>query len=132
MHYVHLLCYTLARSASTESPSKTGTVTTKETVAYIKENFSSDITLSALARRCAVSPEHLSRVFKRDTGFGISEYISILRLQHAQTLLMTARTLSVVEVASRCGFNDSNYFSLKFKKMYGISPLKFRETHKNN
>ena len=127
---MHLLCYSLVRGASTEPPRKTGTAATKLTVAYIKENFSGDISLGELAKICSVSPEHLSRVFKRDTGFGISEYVSILRLQHAQNLLLTARRLSVLQIANRCGFNDSNYFSTKFKRMYGVSPLKFREDHK--
>ena len=34
---------------------------------------------------------------------------------------------TISEIAYECGFNDGNYFSYKFKKMYGISPIKARE-----
>ena len=107
-------------------PKRTGSIYTTETVAYIKEKYSENIKLSELARQLSVSPEHLSRIFKRDTGLGISEYLSIVRLQKSQ-LLLRSTALSVAEIAESCDFYDSNYFSKKFKEAYGISPLRFRK-----
>ena len=124
--HMHSLFLLLVRNRDTEAPKKSGNAYTTQTISYIKENYREDITLSELAARCAVTPEHLSRVFKRDTGFGISEYISIIRLQQAQLLLRSESARSVGEVAEECGFGDSNYFSKKFKDMYGMSPLQFR------
>lgn len=116
-HYMHLLFFLLARNIDVEAPRRVGNIYTTQTIAYIKENYSEDIRLSDLAVRCSVSSEHLSRVFKKDTGFGISEYLSIIRLQQAQQLLRSTQTLSVSEIATKCGFADSNYFSKKFKQM---------------
>ena len=101
---------------------------------YIKANFSSDISLSAMAKDHFVSPEHLSRTFKKETGFGFSEFITLVRLQQAESMLKERRGRSISEIAYNCGFNDSNYFSDKFKKIYGISPLAFSKSHqhKNN
>ncbi|MBE6577382.1 MAG: AraC family transcriptional regulator [Ruminococcaceae bacterium] len=126
LSYMHMLFFLLARNRDTEAPRSSGNVYTTQTIAYIKENYKYDMTLSDLAARCAVTPEHLSRIFKRDTGFGISEYVSMIRLQQAQMLLRTDSKLSVAEVSERCGFSDSNYFSKRFKEMYGMSPLRFR------
>ena len=127
LYSMHKFFFLLARNPNTEVPSRSTNIYTTETIAYIKENYFEDITLPLLAAKCAVTPEHLSRTFKRDTGLGVSEYLSIIRLQQAQLLLLSDLTLSVAEVAERCGFSDSNYFSKRFKTMYGISPLSFRK-----
>ncbi len=104
----------------------------KTALDILEEDFTSDITLSSLAQNFEVSPEHFSRLFKKETGLGFNEYLSLLRLKKAENLLKKNEDLSVSEVAFSCGFNDSNYFCEKFKKVYGISPLKFRKKHKLN
>ncbi|MBR6632755.1 MAG: AraC family transcriptional regulator [Clostridia bacterium] len=100
-----------------------------EAIRIISEDFSSDITLFGVAKALSVSPEHLSRAFKRETGFGFNEYLTLIRMQRAERLLSETNK-SVSEVAYACGFNDSNYFSAKFKKTNGASPLKFRQYNK--
>jgi len=102
----------------------------KTALDILEENFTTEITLSSLAQEFEVSPEHFSRIFKKETGLGFNEYLSLLRLKKAETLLKKNENLSISEVAFSCGFNDSNYFCEKFKKVYGTSPLKFRKKHK--
>lgn len=92
---------------------------------YITENYSTEITLDELSTRFSVSKSHLSRQFKAITGFGLNEYITIVRVKNAERLILTT-DLSMTEIATACGFNDSNYFSSVFKKLKGIPPLKFR------
>ena len=95
---------------------------------YISENYSAEISLSKLAEEFSVSKSHLSRQFKAITGLGINEYITIVRVRNAERLIVTT-DLSMTEIATTCGFNDSNYFSSVFKKLKGIPPLKFRSTN---
>lgn len=97
----------------------------EQAVGYMQKNFSNDITLSEIAKMCSVSPEHLSRTFKKETGFGFSEYLTHLRLKEAEYLLKNS-SLSITDVAYQCGFLDSNYFSVVFKKNYGTSPSGIR------
>ena len=99
----------------------------EQAVAYIKENFSSDITLSSMAKMFCVSPEHFSRLFKKETGLGFSKYLNSLRLQYAEQLLRSAERQNITGIAEICGFEDSNYFSKKFKEAYGISPKKLQK-----
>jgi len=94
---------------------------------YIQHNYMNDIKLSTAAKMVSVSAEHLSRVFKQETGFGFKEYLTILRLQKAEDMLKNEPGRAVSEIAFACGFNDGNYFSYKFKEAYGISPTKARE-----
>lgn len=97
---------------------------------YLNDNFTGEITLGALAEKLSISPEHLSRIFKKETGLGFSEYLSLLRLKKAETMLKQDSGLAISEMAFACGFNDSNYFCEKFKAVYGISPLKFKKSFK--
>ncbi len=89
---------------------------------YIRTHYAEDISLADAATYCYVSKEHLSRTFKKETGFGFNEYLTAFRLKKAETLIKTLPRLKVSEVALSCGFNDSNYFSKVYKKMYGRSP----------
>ncbi|MBQ8879562.1 MAG: helix-turn-helix transcriptional regulator [Clostridia bacterium] len=112
----------------------TGAISSKnemidEIIDYIKSNFQQDIKLSRVAKNYFISPEHLSRTFKRDTGFGFNEFLTIVRLKHAENLLKNRGGKSISEIAYSCGFNDSNYFSDKFRHAYGVSPLKFSKRH---
>ena len=121
------LFFLLARNAETRLEVKTGISYIEKAVRFIQENYSSSITLSDVAKLNSVSPEHLSREFKKETGFGFNEYLNMLRLQKAEALLKTERGLSVSDIAYSCGFNDSNYFSDKFKREYGYPPSALRK-----
>lgn len=91
-------------------------------VRYVGENYRSEIKLTDLARAYSVSAEHLSRSFKKEIGLGFNEYLTLLRLKRAEYMLKNEPGKSVSEIAFLCGFNDSNYFSDKFKRAYGIPP----------
>lgn len=93
---------------------------------YIQNNYMNEVKLSALAEKLSVSQEHLSRVFKQETGIGFKDYLVQFRLQKAEDMLKHETGRAVSEVAYACGFNDGNYFSYKFKKAYGVSPSEVR------
>lgn len=75
-------------------------------------------------KKYALSRSHFSKLFKQVTGVGLNEYINITRITAAQNLLSKSN-YSITEVASACGFNDSNYFAAVFKKIKGITPKKY-------
>lgn len=121
--YMHMLFYTLERNKENCIDVESQNRYTGEAVEYIKKNFSQKITLGEAAKNLSMSPEHLSRTFRKETGIGFNRYLNLIRLQHAETLLKTT-DMTVSEIAEACGFEDSNYFSHKFKELYGISPKK--------
>ena len=120
-----LLIYTLARNLNDSHEAALKNNLIDNVVGYLKENFSQDITLSSVAKAHFVSQEHLSRTFKKETGFGFNEYLTIVRLRYAEERLKKRAGDSISKIAYDAGFNDSNYFSDKFKKAYGTSPLKY-------
>ncbi len=91
---------------------------------YIRANFNNEISLKSLSKSFAISESHLSRRFKEVSGIGINEYITYVRIMNAENLLRTKK-LPITEIAAMCGFNDSNYFSTVFKRLKGVTPLKF-------
>ncbi len=127
---VNELFILMMRNGSTAENNEKENSFVESAVNFILKNYTSPMTLTDASKHLSVSPEHLSRTFKRETGFGFNEYVTLLRLKKAEELLKTHKVMSVSEVAFLCGFNDSNYFSDKFKKTYGMSPLSFRKNLK--
>jgi len=97
---------------------------------YIKNYFNEDITLASLSKTFAVSESYLSRKFKAVAGVGVNQYITIVRINNGVRLLRESK-LTIMEVAQKCGFNDSNYFAAVFKKMKGVTPLNYRKQRMN-
>lgn len=92
---------------------------------FIDKNYKKDISLSDLADTFYVSKEHLSRLFKKETGQNLFSYIMDLKLNEAKRLLVeTNRTLD--DIAFSLGFSNGNYFSKVFKKNIGVSPSSYR------
>lgn len=126
--YAHLLFYLIARNTERQSEPFSECSYIESAVKYLQTNYGGEITLSRVAALYSVSHEHFSRTFKRETGFGFNEYLTLLRLQKAETMLREAPEKNISQVAYEAGFNDSNYFSDRFQREYGLSPLKYRRT----
>ena len=96
---------------------------------YISTNYKNDLSLSSLSKKFSVSESHLSRRFKNVTGIGINEYITYVRIMNAEAMLKS-KNLPITVIAEKCGFNDSNYFATVFKRIKGITPLKYANRYK--
>lgn len=124
--YIESLLIMMIRYGNEKSSSESNTIV-QATIRYIHENYSSQIRLAQIAKMLSVSEEHLSRTFKKEMTFGFSEYLTLIRLQKAEHMLKNEPSRAITEVAYACGFNDSNYFSYKFKKAYGLTPSEVRD-----
>lgn len=94
---------------------------------YISEHYAESITLDRLAGVFYLSKFYLSRSFKEVTGYGVNEYVNILRTKRAKQLLEET-TFSVSEIAGIVGYESITYFEKVFKTYMSISPLKYRKT----
>lgn len=125
--YTEELFFLLARNHNTCKPGSTGNEYVEHAIDYVQENFTSEISLGLVADMCSVSPEHFSRMFKKETGFGFNKYVNLLRLQKADMMIRQHPKIQIINLAAQCGFADSNYFSVKFKEVYGISPKELQK-----
>ncbi len=120
--HMELFFFLMARNKNHYTDSLSQSSFIEKALTFILKNLSSDISLSEIAKRFSVSPEHFSRRFKKEIGMNFNEYVSKLRLTKAESLLKQEKRIPIAEIAAECGFSDSNYFSVKFKKRYGVSP----------
>lgn len=98
----------------------------KEICAYIREHLSEDLTRDELAQRAFLSPDHLSHIFREQTGRSLTDYIMEQRVKRAKELLL-ASDMSVRDVALASGFQNISYFAKQFKRRTGKTPQAFRK-----
>jgi transcriptional regulator GlxA family with amidase domain len=95
-------------------------------ISALESDFQRSWAIDSLARLAHLSASQLNRVFKQATGQTPIDYLIKLRLQQAMRLLRTSE-LTMTQIASRVGFDDSNYFSRQFHKVHKISPSRYRQ-----
>lgn len=105
-------------------------VVIQDAAQYIYAHHSEPLTLEAVAENAHMSPAWFSRKFHKTLGLGFKNYLTHIRLEHAEELLLTT-SLTITEIALTCGFSDGNYFGDAFKKARGLSPREFRFARHN-
>lgn len=97
----------------------------KKAAHYIEENLYQKITTSQVADFCLVSKDHLSLLFKQNTGETVAKYILREKLCESRRLLN--RGLSNSQIAYQLGFCSESHFIAKYKEYYGNTPGKERK-----
>ena len=110
---------------SMQSLSKTNRYILKA-IGYIREHFTEEISISELIASFDLSKAYFNRTFKESCGQTPHQMILSLRMEKAGTLLQIS-DFSVTDIAKLCGFSDSSYFTLLFKRTYGCTPTVYRE-----
>ncbi|MFH1905277.1 MAG: AraC family transcriptional regulator [bacterium] len=95
---------------------------------YLTEHCHENIKPPEVAKRFAASYTHLRRLFRRDTGFSIKEFITYKRISKAKALILEKK-LPLKQIAQQTGYNDVFLFMRTFKKIADISPGKFEKNH---
>lgn len=101
----------------------------KKAVNYIKLNIASPLTVSEVAHEVGVSPDYLTRLFKKELDAPVISFINQKRIQASLKLLNTT-DLYIQDIGDMVGIPDTSYFNKLFKKYIGISPKQYRESLK--
>lgn len=96
-------------------------------IGYIKNNYSSCITLDDLSLVASISPQHLCRIFKQAYNMRPFEYLTLYRVKRAKELLTNSQNYQIKTIASMVGYNDTSYFCSTFREYQGCSPLEFKK-----
>lgn len=97
-------------------------------MAALGKSLDSTFELTQFCQQHQVAERHLRQIFRQQTGMSISQYLRQLRICQAQDLLRHSELL-IGDIATRCGFEDSNYFSVVFTKETGMTPRLWRQRY---
>lgn len=102
----------------------------KKAMNYIENNLNEGIKLEEAAAFAGFSKYHFQRVFKRETGLNLYEYIQKRRLAEASSLLLNSN-IRILDIAVYLCFESQEVFTRAFKKVYGLPPGQYRKALKN-
>ena len=99
-----------------------------ECMEYIYANIQKRVTVEDLAAFTGLSPSHLSRLFKKEIGISVSDYIREKKVEKAQELLQYS-DFSLIKIATDLAFSSQSHFTQVFHDFTGMTPKKYRDTH---
>ena len=102
-----------------------------QVLAYIDEHLNEDLSRQLLADYVHINPSSLSKIFKKYNGIGLTQYIIRKRI-HYSVHLLKHTDMSVIDIATRCGFNNTTNFYKAFKLVTGDIPLSYRKLNRRN
>ena len=98
---------------------------------YLDGHFSEDISIKLLAEKFFINKTTLMHSFKRYKGVSIMEYVLYKRLEESKNWLKISN-MTVAEISERCNFSTPSYYVQYFKKVYGITPIRYRKQEIQN
>ncbi|MDE7351516.1 MAG: AraC family transcriptional regulator [Acetatifactor sp.] len=120
--YGKLYVESIAQSRKKDSIDVVDTV-----VDYINQHLSEELSVRSLANMAYVSPDHLTRSFKKRFSMTVSDYILQRRMTLAGELLRDNK-LTITMVSDCVGFGNYSYFTEQFKKYYGMTPREYQNS----
>jgi AraC-like DNA-binding protein/ligand-binding sensor protein len=99
----------------------------KKVISFLKSHYRDQHSLQEIASEVGLSPYYLAHIFPQELGLSVMQYRTQLRMAVAKEMLKNTK-VSITRIAYDLGWNDSNYFSLVFRKETGQSPRSFRQS----
>lgn len=120
-------CASLCGNAGGKGKALRGELLCRRVKTYVMEHYQDQmLSLGIIADAFSLSEGHLARTFKEQTGTTVMQWLDGIRINHAQGLLRETN-LSLDEIVARCGYWDKSNFIRKFKRIYHITPMQYRE-----
>ena len=120
-----LLLELLAATGRQTIPSASGAPWLRRVEEALRTRFAEPIGLHDAAAIAGVHPVHVARVFRRQHGCSIGEFVRRARIDAARSELADGNA-SIAEIALRLGFADQSHFHRTFKRITGLTPSEFR------
>ena len=100
------------------------------TIAYIRDHYRENISLDDVLKITSYSKSHFIRLFKKNMGMNLTDYINKYRIEKScLDLIYTSN--NITEIATENGFNTVQYFSKTFKSYMKCTPKQYQRNGKN-
>ena len=124
-NYIVNLLTELLVSREVANPNAQSAGIIEDSIVYINDHLTQDLSLEDLAAQASLSPFYFSRLFKKETGFSPHQYILAARINNAKFLLHSTGE-SVKSICFTVGFASESSFCTAFKKVTGLTPSDYR------
>lgn len=101
----------------------------QKSIQYMKEKVEEDISREDVAAHVHLNPAYLSRLFKKQTGQNLIDYLIETKMTRARQLL-DSTGMTVSAIAQQVGYSNFSHFTKMFKKQYGVNPQEYRNVTK--
>ena len=108
---------------------KSGKEIAEEVTKLILQNLHEDLSVEALAGQVYLNQDYLTRIFKKEMGCSVVNYIIRERLRLASRLLADTDA-SINEIAVEVGYPNYSHFTKMFRQMFGVTPSLYRQNYK--
>lgn len=129
--YLNLLLILLIREhgyqPATDSFDHDRTAPVRKVINHIDRHLSDPLSLTQLSTIAGMSPNYFSTLFYSVSGIRLWDYINARRIDAAIRLLME-EDLTILDIATQCGFNNTANFNKTFKKITGMTPSEYRKS----
>jgi len=98
----------------------------QKSIQYMENHLQEEITLEHIAAHAGFSPYHFHRLFRKEVGINIADYLRSRRLCYASRLLLYSDE-SIITISLSCYFESQEAFTRAFKKMYSMPPGRYRK-----
>ncbi len=95
---------------------------------FIQDNLDKELSRDDIANSVYRNPAYLSRLFRKETGLSLSDYIVQAKVERAKRLLMDTND-KISNIAEGLGYVHFSYFAKLFKKLAGLTPQEYRKKH---
>lgn len=121
-----LLKYIILKTSNHLKRETTENTVIEKVSAFIEQRYAQKLDNSTVAAHFGYHAYYLSSLFKLHTGKTLHRYITETRLRFSCDMLLNA-DMPISEIAVKCGFQNANHFSVRFKNQYKESPTRWRE-----
>lgn len=98
----------------------------RKSIAFMEDRLQEALTLEQIAGHAGFSPHHFHRLFRREVGTNVADYLRRRRLGLASRMLLYSEQ-SIIDISLHCHFESQEAFTRAFKRMYGMPPGRFRK-----
>ncbi len=122
-HWAHCVLGTVNEARNSTSRNESSMV--REVKNYIENHILQDFSREDIANALHFNADYLSRVFKKETGTVLSDYIIFRRMTMARKLLEETNE-RIADIAHNLGYNHFSHFARQFRNIAGMTPQEYR------
>lgn len=96
---------------------------------YLESNINTRLTIEQICRDNLIGRSQLQKIFQAQSGLGIIEHFSLMKINAAKQMIRTDR-MNFTQISEHLGYNSIHYFSRQFKKITGMTPSEYSSSIK--